>query len=44
MNVKKIENLFVTGDMLDITRPSGGFSLQLCWTTGFLAGQDNRLS
>ncbi len=38
MRVKKFLNLFVTGDLLDITRPSGGFSLQLCWTTGFVAG------
>ncbi|OGI61940.1 hypothetical protein A2645_02020, partial [Candidatus Nomurabacteria bacterium RIFCSPHIGHO2_01_FULL_39_9] len=32
------ENLYVTGDLLHISRPSGGFSLQLCWTTGFVAG------
>jgi predicted Rossmann fold flavoprotein len=32
------ENLFVTGDLLHINRPSGGFSLQLCWTTGWVAG------
>lgn len=35
---KKIPNLFITGDLLHITRPSGGFSLQLCWTSGFVAG------
>ena len=35
---KKIQNLFVTGDLLHINRPSGGFSLQLCWTTGYVAG------
>lgn len=33
-----LENLFVTGDLLHINRPSGGFSLQLCWTTGYVAG------
>jgi predicted Rossmann fold flavoprotein len=33
-----IKNLFVTGDLLHINRPSGGFSLQLCWTTGYVAG------
>jgi predicted Rossmann fold flavoprotein len=38
MSLKKIPNLFVTGDMLNISRPSGGYSLQLCWTTGFVAG------
>jgi len=31
-------NLFLVGDILNIDRPSGGFSLQLCWTTGFVAG------
>lgn len=39
MSLKKIQNLHVTGDMLNIARPSGGFSLQLCWTTGYLAGR-----
>jgi predicted Rossmann fold flavoprotein len=38
MQSKKIKNLYVTGDILDIERPSGGYSLQLCWTTGFVAG------
>lgn len=31
-------NLYITGDILDIDRPSGGYSLQLCWTTGYVAG------
>ncbi|MBU4453233.1 NAD(P)/FAD-dependent oxidoreductase [Patescibacteria group bacterium] len=31
-------NIYLTGDIIDINRPSGGFSLQLCWTTGFVAG------
>lgn len=30
--------LFIVGDLLDINRPSGGYSLQLCWTTGHVAG------
>ncbi|MHB1316366.1 MAG: BaiN/RdsA family NAD(P)/FAD-dependent oxidoreductase [Minisyncoccota bacterium] len=38
MKSQKIDNLFLTGDMLHIDRPSGGFSLQLCWTTGYVAG------
>jgi predicted flavoprotein YhiN len=25
--------------LLNINRPSGGYSLQLCWTTGFVAGK-----
>src|SRR3989344_444231 len=35
---KKVPNLFITGDLLHIKRPSGGYSLQLCWTTGWVAG------
>lgn len=38
MRSLKYDNLYVTGDILDIDRPSGGYSLQLCWTTGFVAG------
>jgi len=33
-------NLFVVGDLLHVSRPSGGYSLQLCWTTGFIAGEN----
>jgi predicted flavoprotein YhiN len=40
MRSKKISNLLITGDLLNITRPSGGYSLQLCWTTGYLAGKN----
>ena len=35
---RKCTNLFLIGDMLHIDRPSGGYSLQLCWTTGYVAG------
>lgn len=38
MRSKKHHNLFFTGDTLHINRPSGGYSLQLCWTTGWVAG------
>ena len=38
MKAKGIDNLQVIGDLLDISRPSGGYSLQLCWTTGYIAG------
>lgn len=38
MRSKICENLFVVGDLLHIKRPTGGFSLQLCWTTGYVAG------
>ncbi len=38
MRSKKFSNLFFAGDILDFDRPSGGFSLQICWTTGYVAG------
>lgn len=38
MQSKLYNNLYITGDLLNINRPSGGYSLQLCWTTGFVAG------
>lgn len=33
-----VPNLYLTGDVLHINRPSGGYSLQMCWTTGYVAG------
>ncbi|MDA1169389.1 MAG: aminoacetone oxidase family FAD-binding enzyme [bacterium] len=38
MQSKLFPNLYLVGDVLNINRPSGGYSLQLCWTTGFIAG------
>ncbi len=38
MRSRLFENLYLAGDILNIDRPSGGYSLQLCWTTGFVAG------
>ena len=38
MTSKLFPNLYLVGDILNIDRPSGGYSLQLCWTTGFVAG------
>ncbi len=40
MRSKIVPNLYLIGDVLNIDRPSGGYSLQLCWTTGFVAGRD----
>lgn len=41
MGSKLYDNLFFAGDILDFDRPSGGFSLQLCWTTGYVAGKSS---
>ncbi len=41
MQSRLVPNLYITGDALNIDRPSGGYSLQLCWTTGFVAGSSS---
>lgn len=38
MRSRLYPNLYFVGDILNIDRPSGGYSLQLCWTTGYVAG------
>jgi predicted Rossmann fold flavoprotein len=38
MQSKIINNLYITGDLLHLNRNSGGYSLQICWTTGYIAG------
>jgi len=35
---KKIPNLYFAGEMIDLDGPTGGFNLQVCWSTGYLAG------
>ena len=44
VNFKTMESLvctglFLAGDILDFDRPSGGFSLQICWSTGWRVGE-----
>ena len=38
MESRIVPGLFLVGEMLNINRPSGGYSLQLCWSTGAVAG------
>ncbi len=38
MRSKLFPNLYVTGDLLHLNRKSAGYSLQICWTTGYIAG------
>lgn len=40
MQSRLIPNLYLIGDVLNIDRPSGGYSLQICWTTGYVAGSN----
>ena len=41
MQSRLVPNLYLVGDVLNIDRPSGGYSLQLCWTTGYVAGSSS---
>jgi predicted Rossmann fold flavoprotein len=38
MRSKLVANLFFAGEMVDLDGPTGGFNLQECWSTGYLAG------
>jgi predicted Rossmann fold flavoprotein len=37
MQSRLISNLYFTGDIIDVFGPTGGFNLQVCWSTGRLA-------
>ena len=39
MGSRKIKNLYFAGEILDLDGPSGGYNLQECWGTGYLAGK-----
>ncbi|MFH0792152.1 MAG: NAD(P)/FAD-dependent oxidoreductase, partial [bacterium] len=39
MKSKKYDNLYIAGELIDLDGPTGGYNLQLCWTTGYLAGE-----
>ncbi len=39
MRSKIVPNLFFAGEILDLDGPTGGFNLQVCWTTGYVAGE-----
>ncbi|MBO5488742.1 MAG: NAD(P)/FAD-dependent oxidoreductase [Eubacterium sp.] len=40
MESKRIKNLYIAGEMLDLDALTGGYNLQIAWSTGFLAGND----
>ena len=39
MRSKKFRNLFFAGEMIDVDAHTGGYNLQIAWSTGALAGQ-----
>lgn len=36
---KKVQGLFVAGELLDLDGPTGGYNLQIAFSTGYLAGK-----
>lgn len=38
MKSKIIGNLYFAGEILDLDAPTGGYNLQECWSTGYVAG------
>lgn len=40
MKSKLIDNLFFAGEIIDLDGPSGGYNLQMCWSTGYIAGEN----
>jgi predicted Rossmann fold flavoprotein len=41
MKSKLIDNLFFAGEIIDLDGPCGGYNLQICWTTGYVAGTNS---
>ena len=39
MRSKIISNLYFAGEIIDLDGPTGGYNLQVCWSTGYLAGE-----
>lgn len=37
---KRMNKLYFAGEILDLDGPSGGYNLQECWSTGYLAGEN----
>ncbi len=38
MESKKIKGVFFAGEVMDIDAMTGGYNLQIAWSTGYLAG------
>ena len=39
MESKKLKGLYFAGEVLDLDGVTGGFNLQIAWSTGMLAGR-----
>jgi predicted flavoprotein YhiN len=40
MKSKIIDNLYFAGEIIDVDGKTGGFNLQMCWSTGNLATEN----
>lgn len=40
MESKLVKNLYITGELMDIDAPCGGFNLHWAWASGFVAGSE----
>ncbi len=40
MRSKLVENLYFAGEMIDVDAETGGFNLQIAWSTSYIAGQN----
>jgi len=40
MKSKIIDNLYLAGEVIDLDGPTGGYNLQMCWSTGFVIGEN----
>ena len=39
MRSRLYKNLYLAGEILDLDGPTGGYNLQICWSTGYVAGE-----
>lgn len=38
MGARRVKNLYIAGEVIDVNAQTGGFNLQIAWSTGHLAG------
>lgn len=43
MKSKIIDNLYLVGEIIDVYGPTGGYNLQICWSSAIVAARDPRL-
>ena len=39
MELRQLEGVYVAGEMIDVDALTGGYNLQIAFSTGFLAGE-----